>query len=358
MHQKLIIILSILLCLTSCGKTEASVSSPSSHDTEVYTEEIAVTKHSRTVFAMDTVAELTAYSTDDTVLELAEERFVELEHKLSVTLPESEIYALNRDGTSTLSEDSAYLLEKAAELCEDTGGALDITVYPIVSAWGFTTGNYRIPTDNELEALLQNVGCDKISHDGCDFSVSAGVRVDLGSVAKGYAGDVITKLLSDNGVTSALLNLGGNVQALGSKPDGSDWKIAVRHPLDTENYLGILQISDMAAITSGGYERYFVGEDGNTYCHIIDPATGKPAESGLLSVTVVGESGLLCDAMSTALFVMGLDDAAEYWRSHDGFDVIFVTDDGKVYVTEGIASRFTLSAPYDLSGMTVIERGT
>lgn len=350
---KLLVIFSILFCLTSCG----AVSSSSMPPTETTARETDTTKMSRTVFAMDTVSELTVYAYDETVLDLAEEKLAELEKKLSVTLPESEIYALNHNGTATLSKDSATLLESAIDICDDTNGALDVTIYPIVSAWGFTTGNYRIPTETELTELRKNIGCEKVTRDGTTFSVPAGVEIDLGSVAKGYSGDLLSALLTENGVTSALLNLGGNVQAVGTKPNGEDWKVAVRHPIDTENYLGILSLSDMAAITSGGYERYFVGEDGNTYCHIIDPETGRPADSGLLSVTVVGESGLICDAMSTALFVMGLDTAVSYWKSHDGFDVIFVTENGDIYVTEGLSDSFTLSEYYAPLGMTVIERG-
>ncbi|MBQ8509429.1 MAG: FAD:protein FMN transferase [Clostridia bacterium] len=305
---------------------------------------------------MDTVMELTVYSDGEDILNQAAERITDLENKLSVTLPGSEIHTLNATGTSVLSDETAFLLNTALALCEDTQGALDVTVYPVVCAWGFTTGEHRIPNDTELAALLANVNYSSVTLDGWNASIPDEVQVDLGSVAKGYTGDVLCNLLKENGVTSALLNLGGNVQALGSKPDGTPWRIAVQHPTDPDNYLGVLSLVNLAAITSGGYERYFVGDDGKTYWHIIDPATGKPADSGILSVTIVGESGLLCDAMSTALFVMGLDEASEYWRTHEGFEAIIVTDDGNIHITEGLRDSFTLSEAYADKELLVIVR--
>ncbi|MGN1347014.1 MAG: FAD:protein FMN transferase [Eubacteriales bacterium] len=351
----------LLLCalLFGCGRAETVVETASVLPSVQPAQSVpSAEKHSRTVFAMDTVMELTVYSADEEVLEKSAEKIAELESKLSVTLPDSEIHTLNTDGHAVLSADTAFLLASAQNVCESTGGALDITVYPVVCAWGFTTGDYRIPSDEELTALLAHVDSASILLDGPNASLPEGTAVDLGSVAKGYTGDVLCGLLEENGVTSALLNLGGNVQALGSKPDGSPWRIAVRHPTDAENYLGVLEISDMAAITSGSYERYFTGEDGRKYWHILDPATGKPADSGLLSVTVVGESGLLCDALSTALFVMGPDRAAEYWRTHaeEEFEVIFVTEDGGISITEGLRGCFVLSEAFADMGFTVIER--
>lgn len=310
----------------------------------------------RTVFAMDTVMELTVYSDSDTLMDEIENRISDLEGKLSVTKEDSDINILNTKSVSNLSEDTRRLITESLELCESTDGALDISVYPAVAAWGFTTGENRIPSQAEIDELLEKVDYTKIWIKDHLVSVPLGMQIDLGSVAKGYTGDVICAYLRVNGVSSALLNLGGNVQAFGSKPDGSDWSIAIQHPTE-EAYLGILEISDKAVITSGGYERYFVGEDGETYCHIIDPETGRPSDSGLVSVTIVGERGLVCDALSTALFVMGLSEATEFWRSGEyEFEAVFVTEDGGVYITEGLEDNFTLGKEYEKQGLTVIER--
>ena len=359
MRRTIIAALLLGMLLSGCVQTDSDTSRTDTatsavHETTVLPE--AAEKYSRVVFAMDTVMELTVYAGDDAILDEAAQRIADLENKLSVTLESSEIHTLNSTGTAHLSDDTAGLLNEALTLCESTEGALDITVYPVVRAWGFTTGEYRIPAADELDALLETVDYSAITLNGSSVSVPDGVQVDLGSAAKGYTGDVLCELLRENGVTSALLNLGGNVQAVGSKPDGTPWKIAVQHPTDSGSYLGALTLTDKAAITSGGYERYFTGEDGERYWHIIDPATGRPADNGILSVTIVGESGLLCDAMSTALFVMGLDRAAEYWRTHEGFDAIIAMDDGSVYITEGLTDSFTLMADAGEGKLTVIER--
>jgi thiamine biosynthesis lipoprotein len=250
-----------------------------------------------------------------------------------------------------LSEDVTDLLTQALDICAFTDGALDISIYPVLRAWGFTTGDYGVPAEDTLSELLTHVDYQAIHLDGNTVTLEPGMEIDFGSVAKGYTGDRVLSLLRENGVTSALLNLGGNVQALGAKPDGSPWNVAILDPRSSD-YLAAVEIEDQAVITSGGYERYFE-EDGVTYWHIIDPATGAPARSGLISVTIVGDSGLLCDGLSTSLFVMGLEDATALWRQREDFEAVFVTDSGQVYITEGLESRFTL-----LSGeeATVIYR--
>ena len=149
--------------------------------------------------------------------------------------------------------------------------------------------------------------------------------------------------MKQGGAASALLDLGGNIQAVGSKPDGSPWRVAIRDPAGDGN-IGVVEVADQVVVTSGGYERYFE-EDGVLYWHIIDPATGWPARSGLTSVTVVGESGLLCDGLSTALFVMGREGALEHWRQHRDFEAVLVSEDGSVTITAGLEGRFTPADP-------------
>ena len=296
----------------------------------------------RTFFAMDTVMNVRVYA-GEALLDAAEARVRELEALWSVTDPGSEIYALNRDGFAALSGDAAGLLAGALELCKRTGGALDITVYPVVRSWGFTTGEYAIPDGDTIAGLLARVDYTQVALDESAGTAALpdGVEVDLGSVAKGYTGDALAALLKSHGVDSALLDLGGNIQAVGTKPDGTPWRVGVRDP-EGEDLLGGVEIAGRAVVTSGGYERYFERE-GVRYWHIIDPATGAPARSGLLSVTVIGESGLLCDALSTALFVMGLDRALEHWRAYRDFEAVFVCEDGSVTVTAGLEDVFTLS---------------
>ena len=329
--------LAVLLLLAGCSSGSAQVSSahtPSASESE------------RTFFAMDTVMTLRLYKGgDEAALDAAEDRVKELEALWSVTDESSEIYALNRNGFAALSGDTCGLLANALELCGRTGGALDVTIYPVLRAWGFTTGEYAVPDSETIEELLARVDYAQVVLDEAsgDAALPDGMEIDLGSVAKGYAGDVLAGLLKAHGVESAMLDLGGNIQTVGAKPDGSLWRVGVRGPEEDE-ILGVVEVVDRAVITSGGYERYFE-RDGVRYWHIMDPETGAPARSGLASVTVVGEAGVVCDALSTAMFVMGREGAIDFWRQYRdrlGFELILVDDDGSVTVTAGLEDSFTL----------------
>lgn len=296
----------------------------------------------RTFFAMDTVMTLRLYGGGDgALLDEAEGRVGELEALWSVTDEGSEVCALNRDGKAALSRPTAELLDTALGMCERTDGALDISIYPVLRAWGFTTGEYAVPDDGAIAALLPLVDYTRVGWDGAYASLPSGMEIDLGSVAKGYTGDELSRLLKGSGVTSAMLDLGGNIQAVGAKPDGSPWRVGIRDP-EGDGNVGVVEVTDKAVVTSGGYERYFE-EDGVRYWHILDPKTGRPARSGLASVTVVGESGVLCDALSTALFVTGLDGALAHWRQHRDFEAVFVCEDGSVTITAGLEDSFALS---------------
>ncbi|MBO5623014.1 MAG: FAD:protein FMN transferase [Butyrivibrio sp.] len=320
---------------------------------------------------MDTVMELQIAGKKDYTPE-AEEYIRRLEKELSVTDPGSEIAKVNESGEGELSEEVGDILEGALDVCERTDGALDITVYPVLKAWGFTTGNYRVPSEGELSELLYSVGYRKVvlergqseasemnegGNAGAHVSLQDDMEIDLGSVAKGYTGTAVSDMLREKGVEHALINLGGNVQCIGSKPNGDPWKVAVKSPFpdSASGMIGVIDADDVAIITSGGYERYFE-EEGKTYWHILDPVTGKPAESGLVSVTIVGRDGLLCDGLSTALFVEGLDKAIEEYKRSDDFEAIFVTEDRQVYVTEGIADKFALSSEYYDLPLHVVSR--
>ena len=267
---------------------------------------------------------------------------IRLEKLLSRTKESSEITKINdQAGTPTeVDAEVASLLKSALEYSAATNGAYDITVAPIVSAWGFIGGDYRVPSQEELNGLLKDVGYGRITLSGTTVTLGAGQSVDLGGIAKGYASDRIAVIYAKDGVTSGMISLGGNVWVCGKKPDGTDWRVAVQDPNDSSAYVGILSLSDAFAVTSGAYQRNFT-QDGKTYHHIIDPTTGYPAESGLTSVTIVAKNGTMSDAFSTALFVAGKDKAISFWRSGKyDFDMVLVTSDKQVLVTSGIAGQF------------------
>ena len=308
-----------------------------------------------TFFAMDTAMDFTVYG-DAALLDEAETLIGSLEEQVSVTDEHSDIYAIDHTGSGSLSGNAAELMEQALELCRRTGGALDISVYPIVRAWGFTTGSYQVPDEETIQSLLPLVDYTQIQYDAATGVVTLpeGMEIDLGSVAKGYAGQLAAQMLREHGVQSALLNLGGNVQTVGAKPDGSPWQIGIKDP-QGEDAMMVLSVEDQAVVTSGGYERYFE-QDGQTYWHIMDPSTGHPADSGLISVTIVGDEGVVCDGLSTALFVMGLEKAADLWAQSGDFEAVFVTASGEVYITEGLRDRFALTEQYADTPVSVIER--
>lgn len=309
------------------------------------------------LFAMDTYITMTAYGRDAEIAMMeAEKKLMELEGLWSVTDTNSDIYVVNHSGGQAIevSEETAELLSFAMQMAEETDGALEPTIYPVLNAWGFTTGEKRVPSDTEIADLLKKVSHELVRLEDNSVRLEDGMMIDLGAVGKGYAGDLVTRILRDNGIISALLNLGGNIQTLGTRPDGGLWRLGLRDPFSAGT-LGTIEISNMAVVTSGNYERYFIGEDGRQYGHIIDPSTGYPAENGLASVTIIAEEGRLCDALSTSIFVMGADWAAEYWRQHQNFDMILITENREIYLTNGIEDVFTLDRYCNNMKVNVIE---
>lgn len=293
----------------------------------------------RQLFAMDTIMEFTAYGKNaGTAVSAAMQEVQRLDALLSAANPASEVSRLNGEGGGAVSGDTASLLRLSLETYEETGGLFDCTVYPLVRLWGFPTQDYHVPSEEELEQVLPLVDSEKLRFDGEALRMEPGQAIDFGGVGKGYAAARVMEIFREHGVRSGMVSLGGNVQVLGVKPDKTPWRIGVRDP-EGGGYFGILSLEDRAAVTSGGYERYFEA-GGETYIHILDPRTGRPAESDLLSVTVVSEDGARADALSTALFLMGKEDAAAFWREQGGFDMVLVAEDRQVFITEGLGGAF------------------
>lgn len=312
----------------------------------------------KTFLAMDTYIRLTAHGGKAArAVEQGEKQLVELERLLSRTLEESDvsrINAANGDWTG-VDESTRQLLMAAVEYTEATDGAFDVTIAPVVEAWGFTTDTRQVPEKAELQALLETVDGTALRtlHSNL-VAYEPGQVIDLGGIAKGYASDAIAEIFGALDVKGGLAALGGNVLAYGAKENGEPWNVGVQdpaHPEDGNALVGIVALEDAFAVTSGGYQRYFE-ENGEFYHHIIDPTTGYPADSGLTSVTVVAacepgigaDAGTMCDAFSTALFVMGEEEALAF-RKNSGydFDLVLVTADGRVVVTGGIAQEFSFN---------------
>ena len=295
------------------------------------------------LFAMDTYMSLIAYGDGARdALAAAAREINRLERELSRTVSTSDVYQLNAGGSASVSDETAALLAAAVEYSEKTGGLFDVTIAPLVTLWGITTDSPRVPSQGEIDALLPLVGSDHIRLDGDTITLNTGCAVDLGGIAKGYASDRVAEILRQNAVTGAAVSLGGNVYVCGQKPDGTGWSVAVQDPKNTDSYALTLELTDTFAVTSGGYQRFFTGEDGTVYQHILDPRTGRPAETDLLSVTVIAQNGTMADAYSTALYVMGEQGACDFWRqSATAFDLVLITADGRVLYTPGLEGHIS-----------------
>lgn len=322
------------MSLTGCGsKTEHNIVNSQKE-----------TKAETNVFAMDTFMTITAYGPNgEAAVNAAQADIQRLDQLLSAGDPQSEVGKLNETGTGICSDDTAYLFQRSMKLYQDTDGAFDVMMYPLMETWGFISGNHAVPSQEIIDQLLPLTDPSKVIYDSTKKQIEfkeKGMKIDFGGIAKGYASSRIMDIFDQHGITSGIVNLGGNVQVKGRKPDGSNWRVGIQNPAQPGDYLGILQVSDKAVITSGGYERFFE-EKGVRYHHILDPKTGKPAESGLSSVTIVSPDGTLADGLSTSLFVMGREKASQFWAAHsDLFDAVLVTDNGEIYVTEGLEQDF------------------
>ena len=313
-------------------------------------------KCQKQLFAMDTYMEFTAYGKNsEKAVDAAIEKVQKLDAMLSAENSKSEVYALNEQGNLQATDDLAELILRGKEIYQETDGLFDDTIYPVMKLWGFPTGNYHVPTAAEVQKKLALVDGNKVEIQTRDsdekgrdskektkfVTLGADQQIDFGGIAKGYTGQKLAELFQEYGVSSALVSLGGNIQAIGTKPDGSSWKVGIRDPKGgQQDYIGVLSVENQAVVTSGGYERYFE-EDGKTYIHIINPRTGYPADGDLLSVTIVSRDGTLADGMSTALYIMGYEKACQFWRQHrEEFNVILVTDDGKIHISENLKENF------------------
>ena len=294
--------------------------------------------------AMNTVMQITVFNNSETdsseVLKEMEECIRHMDSLMNVNDKNSDISKINLASAGDIVEvdtDTARILQMALEAYEYTDGLFDIKLQPVITLWGFDNGKYGVPEADSINDALSIVAGSGYTVDLTNNTVTltGDTRVVLGGIAKGYLGDKLLQMANEKGV-SALLNLGGNIVLCGEKPDGSSWNVGIKNPLDTAGLACSFDSKgNRSVVTSGGYERYFE-YGGNTYHHIIDPATGYPADSDLLSVSVIGSEGVVCDCLSTALFVAGKEKAIEFVKEFDSYEFILITEDNEILYTSGI----------------------
>lgn len=322
-----------LIFLTGCG--------PQSH------EPISVSE-----FKLNTIVSVTVYDSRDTsLLDGCMDICDKYELLFSRTDPESELYRLNhrelplKEGYYELHADTAALIEKGLQYCEISDGAFDITVAPLSDLWNFSSESPSVPAPGDLRSALADVDYTAVTLQDSRIRLGRpGTALDLGAVAKGYIADRIKDYLESQGVKSAMINLGGNVLCIGSKPDGSPFKIGIQKPFAGHSEtIATMDIRDKSVVSSGIYERCFE-EDGKLYHHLLDPETGFPYENHLISVTIVSDASVDGDGLSTACFALGLEKGQALIESLPGVDAVFITDDYELHYTGQFKSLYLPSA--------------
>ena len=296
-----------------------------------------VEKKSAVGFYLDTVITLTAYVEDAAVLDDALAECGRYERMLSRTIEGSDVWNLNHAGGTPVevSDDTLAILDVARQVSERSDGAFDVTIAPVSTMWDFTSGAAVLPDKDALAEAASHIDYTRVSVDGHSVTLPEGMMIDLGGIAKGYIADAVKGYLEDRGVESAILSFGGNIVAIGLKPDGTPWKVGIQDiDRPTGEYMLVALNKGGSTVTSGIYERGFE-LDGVYYHHILDAKTGWPVQNELASVTIFSDSSMWGDALATAAFALGTEKGVQLIESLDGIEAAFIARDRSVTYTSG-----------------------
>lgn len=321
------------------------------------------TKTTESFTAMNTFMTVIVYSSStkkgQSVCADIQNRIGELENILSTTLSTSDVYYINHNKKfpEQLKPELLEILKFSSIIYTKTDSAFNPALFPVIREWGFTTENYKVPSDQRIKELLLHTDYSALcnSEYAAGVPINEGMEIDFGAVGKGYAADEAVKILQEDDIKSALLDFGGNIQTIGRKPDGSLWHVGIKNPW-TGNAACALNVESKAVVTSGGYERFFEDENGKRYIHIFDSKTGRPSESDLESVTIITSSGKYADCLSTALFVMGKTAAIEWWKANPDpdFDFILFTKNRDLIYSAGIKDY--IEPLYQFASVEIVQR--
>ena len=304
----------------------------------------------RTSFMLNTTVSVQAFGENaEKAVNESMNRLQEIENLMSTTLENSDIYRINKNTGQEVKvhPDTLEVIKRSITFARDTDGKLDPGIGPLVELWGFRSDNPGVPDKNKIQNTKKLVDYKEIEIDQTNNTVKIkpGMSLDLGATAKGYAAEEVKKIITEHGIESAFIDLGGHIQAIGKKIDGQLWNVGIQDPrIGYNTPIGSLKINDRNVVTSGEYERYFK-ENNSYYHHIIDPSTGKPADKGLKSVTIITDDSFKADALSTGLFVMKLEKGLDFIENIDNTEAIFITDERKVYLSSGIKNDFIIRGP-------------
>nr|WP_207653576.1 FAD:protein FMN transferase [Clostridium peptidivorans] len=304
---------------------------------------------SKTDFFMGTVVKISLYDKkDENIISKAFDRIKEIENEVSINKEGTELDKLNSfAGKEPLKvkDDTYMMIKKGLEYSKLSQGSFDITIGPIVKLWSIGLPEAKVPTELEISDKLKLVEYKdvKINEDKSIFLKRPGMIIDLGGIAKGYTADAVVDVLKQNGVKSAVIDLGGNVFAMGSKTDGQPWKIGIQNPFELRGkIIGTIEVQNKSIVTSGIYER-FIEKDGKRYHHILSPFNGYPYNNEIAGVTIVSDKSIDGDALSTTVFSKGLNGGMKFVKKTKGIEAIFVTKNKEVYITDGLKNNFKLT---------------
>lgn len=305
------------------------------------------TPYQETTLMLGTVITGSLYGKNaEPALKKAFQRGTEIEEKMSVKIDTSEVSKINMlagKSSFSASPETFFVIQQAVDYANKSQGNFDPCIGHLIDLWGIGTDHAHIPKPEELlrytnKNFYQSIQLDSANH--TIFLTDPLSKLDLGGIAKGYTADEMKRIVTEDfGIKSGVLNLGGNILTIGTKPDGSDWVVGIKDPLapTSTEVLGTIKVHDKSIVTSGNYERFFK-QDGKIYHHILNPFTGFPAESGILSSTIISSSSLDGDALSTAVFILGKEKGLKLIESVKGIEAIIVTSDHKIYTSSGIDS--------------------
>lgn len=308
---------------------------------------------SNTYYNLGTINEVTLYDvnkkTGEKILEECGSILMDIDNKMSNTIKSSDVSKINKNAGKAytkISKDTYYVIKKSIEFSNISNDTFDISVGPLIDLWSIGTDNAKVPNKEEIENILPLVDYSKILLNDENLSVKLSeknMKIDLGGIAKGYAADKIYDYLKSENIKSAIINLGGNILTLGSKNNDQPFSIGIQDPtMPRGNSIGNIKVSNKSVVTSGIYERY-IEKDNKIYHHMLNPHTGYPFENNLNSVTIVSDESIICDALSTTTFGLGLDNGMKLIESLNNVDAIFITKNKKIYLSSNLKDKFNLT---------------